>query len=674
MTPFVVLLTAFGVLLGRYSGQQDLLVGAPVANRGRREAEGLIGFFVNLLALRADLAGNPTFGELVARIRRSVLEDFAYEDVPFEKVVEAVAPGRDLSRPPLVQTVFTLQNALPPLELAPGLVAGVEEVHNGTAKFDLTVFVEESSHGFEARAEYASDLFDAATIQRLLGHFRVLLEGIAAHPRAPLSELPLLTEAERRLLLHEWSATEPPAAPFLVHRRIEEWAARTPDRPALVAAGETLTYGEMNRRANRLAHALIRRGIGPDKVVAVCMERSPAGVIACLAALKAGAAYVPLDPVHPPERLSAMVADAGAAAVLTREEVAALDGGSEADPGVDVDPEGLAYVIYTSGSTGRPKGSGQRHSGLSNLAVYYAATMGIGPEDRLSQVAAPGFDVAVGEIWPTLAAGASLLFAPADAVGSPPRLLDWLAREAVTVCFLPTPLMELALEEPMPPDLAVRWFYTGGDRLTKRPPAGATWRLWNIYGPSECTVVSTAAVVGAEGQGLPSIGRPVPGARVHLLDRSGALAPAGVPGELLVGGACVGRGYLGRPEMTAERFVPDPFGPPGSRLYRTGDLARWLSSGEVEYLGRIDHQVKVRGFRIELGEIEAALARHPEVREAVVLARGEGGEKMLVAYVVPSPPQPPSPSSPPPSQGEGGAAADTLSVSPSPGEGVRVWR
>jgi len=652
-TPFMTLLAAFQALLGRYTGRDDLLVGAPAANRGRPEVEGLIGFFVNLLALRAGLGGDPSFAELLDRTRRAALEDFAHDDLPFEKVVDAVAPGRDLSRAPLVQVVFALQPALPPLELAPGLRVELEEVHNGTSKFDLTLFVEEGADGFEARAEYASDLFDAATAGRLLGHLRVLLEGVAASPRTPVSELPLLTASERRLLTAEWSATAPGAEPFLVHERIAEWAARAPERPALVAAGETLTYGEMDRRANRLAHALIARGAGPERVVAVCLERSPAAVVACLAALKAGAAYVPLDPVHPPERLAGMVADAGATVVLTREEVAARVafpapvlalGGDDFEgfeefaasaPGVRPDPEGLAYVIFTSGSTGRPKGSGVRHAGLANLCVYYAATTGMGPEDRLSQVAAPGFDVAVGELWPTLAAGASLHFAPDEAIGSPPLLLDWLTREAVTICFLPTPLMELVIDEPAAADLGVRWFYTGGDRLTRRPPAAAAWKLWNIYGPSECTVVSTSWVVEPAGEGLPAIGVPVPGARVYLLDRGGLPTPPGVPGELWVGGVPVGRGYLGRPELTADRFRPDPFGPPGARLYRTGDLARFRADGRLDYLGRIDNQVKIRGFRVELGEVEAALLALPQVREGVVVAREYApGDKRLVAYVV----------------------------------------
>ncbi len=376
-------------------------------------------------------------------------------------------------------------------------------------------------------------------------------------------------------------------------------------------------------------------------------------MIACLAALKAGAAYVPLDPVHPPERLAGMVADVGAAVVLTRADVAvkvdfpapvlhldreAFEGIDDTDPDVRPDPEGLAYVIFTSGSTGRPKGSGVRHAGLSNLCAFYAATTGMGPDDRLSQVAAPGFDVAVGELWPTLAAGASLHFLPDEAIGAPPRLLDWLVREGVTICFLPTPLMEVVLDEPAAAGLPLRWFYTGGDRLTRRPPAAAAWKLWNIYGPSECTVVSTSWVVepaGTAGEGVPSIGVPVPGARAYLLDRAGELSPPGVPGELWVGGTPVGRGYLGRPELTAERFRPDPFGPPGARLYRTGDLARFRPDGRLDYLGRLDNQVKIRGFRVELGEVEAALLALPTVREGVVVAREDAaGDKRLVAYVV----------------------------------------
>ncbi|HSU81101.1 MAG TPA: amino acid adenylation domain-containing protein, partial [Thermoanaerobaculia bacterium] len=640
-TPFMTLLAAFQAVLGRWADREDLLVGAPAANRGRPEVEGVIGFFVNLLALRADLGGDPSFEELLGRVRATVLEDFEHSDLPFEKVVDAVAPGRDLSRAPLAQVVFALQPALPALELAPGLRVEIEEVHNGTSKFDLTLLVEEGPDGFEARAEYASDLFDAATARRLLGHLRVLLEGAAADPRMPVSELPLLTEGERRLLIDGWAHGEPGAEPFLVQERIAAWAARQPERPALVSEAETVSWGELDRRANRLAHALIRRGAAPERVVAVCLERSPAAVIACLAVLKAGAAYLPLDPVHPPERLAAMAADVDAVVVIDRAELAVLEAeageesAADSAPGVRPDPQGLAYVIFTSGSTGRPKGSGVHHAGLANLCAYYAAMSGLGTDDRHLQIGAPGFDLVVSEIWPALAAGATLCIASSAAAGSPPRLLDWLRSAGVTAGFLPTPLMEVLLDEPAAAELTVRWLCTGGDRLTRRPPAAAAWTLWNFYGPSECTVISTGGPIGPPEGGVPPIGRPVPGARAYLLDRGGSLTPPGVPGELWVGGVPVGRGYLGRPELTADRFRPDPFGPPGSRLYRTGDLVRFRPDGRLDYLGRVDNQVKIRGIRVELGEVEAALLALPQVREGVVATREAApGDNRLVAYVV----------------------------------------
>ncbi|HEY3570033.1 MAG TPA: amino acid adenylation domain-containing protein [Thermoanaerobaculia bacterium] len=653
-TLFVALLAAWQALLGRHANQDDFLVGSPTAGRsgaGGRLA-GVVGYFVSLIPLRADLAGDPTVLELLERTRGVALDALEHADLPLARLVERLQPDRDASRPPLVQTVLALQKSPSP-DLAALAAFSVGEpgarldlgalsletvpLASPAAQFDLALVAAEIDGDLVLNLQFNTDLFDGATAERLLERLRVLLAGAVAGPGTPLAELPLLTGAERRQLLEAWAGGGPGAAPFLVHERIAEWAARQPEKPALVAAAETVSYGEMDLRANRLAHGLIRRGAGPERVVAVCLERSPAVAVACLAVLKTGAAYLPLDPLHPPERRAAMVADAGAVAVIDRGELAVLEeaAGEETAPSVRPGAEGLAYVIFTSGSTGRPKGSGVSHAGLANLCAYYAAVHGLGPDDRHLQIGAPGFDLVVSEIWPALAAGATLCFAPADAAGSPPRLLDWLRGAEVTAAFLPTPLREVLLDEPDAAAIPLRSLSTGGDRLTRRPPEAAPWTLWNFYGPSECTVMSTGGEVGPAEEGVPPIGRPVAGARVYLLDRGGSLTPPGAPGELWVGGAPVGRGYLGRPELTADRFRPDPFGPPGARLYRTGDLARFRPDGQLDYLGRIDNQVKIRGFRVELGEVEAALLALPQVREGVVAAREVSpGDKRLVAYVV----------------------------------------
>ncbi|HEV2844920.1 MAG TPA: amino acid adenylation domain-containing protein, partial [Thermoanaerobaculia bacterium] len=636
-TPFMVLLAAFQALLGRYTGRQDLLTGAPVANRGRREAEGLIGFFVNLLALRADLAGDPTFGELTARVRRSVLEDFAYEDVPFEKVVEAVAPGRDLSRPPLVQAVFTLQNALPPLELAPGLEARVEEVHSGTAKFDLTVFVEEGAGGFEARAEYASDLFDAATVQRLLGHFRVLLEGIAANPEARLSALPMLSGAERRQLVLEWN--EAPAESLgaeTLHERFAAQAARSPEAVAVVCEGASLTYGDLDRRGNQIANHLIGLGVVPGDLVGLRLERSLEMVAAILGVLKAGAAYVPLDPAYPAERLAFMIEDSGVSIVLTGESLAGIDGDSS-DPRIPLSADHPAYVIYTSGSTGSPKGVVVRHGNVTRLFSSTDRWFGFGPEDVWTLFHSYAFDFSVWEIWGALLYGGRLVVVPYWVSRTPEAFHELLREKRVTVLNqTPSAFRQLIWAgEGKPTDLALRYVIFGGEAL--EPASLAPWferygderpRLINMYGITETTVHVTYQEVSRRDVAS-AVGRPIPDLGVYLLDPALNLVPVGVPGEILVGGAGLALGYLNRPELTAERFIPNPFGEPGSRLYRSGDLARRRPDGDLEYLGRIDHQVKIRGFRIELGEIEAALVRHPAVREAVVLVR----EDRLVAWV-----------------------------------------
>ncbi|MFL6197053.1 MAG: amino acid adenylation domain-containing protein, partial [Thermoanaerobaculia bacterium] len=643
-TPFMTLLGAFLALLHRYTGQDDLLVGAPVSGRGRPEVAGLIGLFVNTLALRVSLAGDPSFPDLLARVREAALQAYAWQDLPFEALVAELAPGRDLSRNPLVQVVFALHDAPEPVSAGDSLVLSEGEgAHTGTAKFDLALQAGRAGGTMEIRAEYGTDLFDPETIQRLLGHFRRLLEGLAAGEGARVSELPLLDAAEREQVLTTWNRTgeEIPREP--VHRLFFQWAETAPDAIAVSWRSGSLTYGEMARRARALAVRLRRLGVGPETVVALRLERSAELLTAALAVLEAGGAYLPVDPANPEERQRWILADSGASVVmephprpLSRPHTHIV-GASCSDPG------SLAYVIYTSGSTGTPKGTELCHRGLSNLIAWHRRAYGLGPGDRTTLMAGPGFDASVWETWAPLTAGASLHIPPPEKIPSAPALLGWMAEAGITVSFLPTPLAEAVLSEPMPEGLRLRALLTGGDRLLRRPAAGLPFAVINHYGPTEGTVVATAGLVAPDGERPPGIGSPIANTRVYLLDRRLQPVPAGVPGELCLAGEGLARGYRRRPGLTAERFVPDPLGD-GRRLYRTGDLARRLPSGEIEFLGRFDHQVKIRGVRIELGEIEAALSSHPAVREVCVLARKDQADARLVAYLVPSGEDAPSPS------------------------------
>ncbi|HEX8690813.1 MAG TPA: amino acid adenylation domain-containing protein, partial [Longimicrobium sp.] len=662
---YMTLLAAWQALLARY-GTGDVVVGTPVAGRTRLETEGLIGFFVNTLVIRAGLEGDPTFREAVARARDAVLEAQANQDVPFERLVEELEVERSLAHTPLFQVVFTFEAAaaargddglrLGPVESAP--VAA----ESGTAKFDLTLAIRDTGERLAGVLEYRAELFDPATVERMAGHLARLLEQAAADPDLRLSELDLLDGAERRRVVEEWNATARPyPREACVHELFAEQAARAPDAVAVEFGDQRLSYAELSARAGRLARRLRGMGVGPETVVALCLDRSPALVVGALAVLEAGGAYLPLDPDAPAERLRYMLEDSGARVLLTRValggraaeaagaavEVVLVDA-PDADAGEGpaelvsgVGAENLAYVIYTSGSTGRPKGVQVTHGSLANLVGWHREAFGVTAADRATLVASPGFDAAVWETWPYLAAGATLCI-PDDAVrAAPAPLRDWMTAMGVTVAFLPTPLAESVLALAWPEDAALRLVLTGGDRLGSRPSPELPWRLVNNYGPTENTVVSTSGVVeprDGRDADAPSIGRPVANTRAYVLDASLRPAPVGVAGELYVGGDGLARGYLGRPALTAERFVPDPFAvEPGARLYRTGDRARWRADGEIEFMGRLDFQVKVRGHRIEPGEIEAALLRHPEVREAVVVARGDGEEKRLVAYVVPAP-------------------------------------
>ena len=660
-TLFMVLLAALDTLLHRHSGETDLVVGTPVAGRGRAELEGLIGFFVNNLALRADLSGDPPFRTLVGRLREVTLAAQAHQDLPFEKLVEELRPERDTSRPPVFQVVLSLQNTPRVRGGLEGLEISPLDFEGGTAAYDLLVSaLELETEELTGFFEYSTDLFDATTIRRFVGSFQTLLTAAAANPAARLADLPLMNELERRQVLGEWNDTAvafPREMP--VTRLVEARAAAAPESVAIVDGARVLTYGELNRRANRLARYLRCLDLGADRVVPILLGRSAEMVVAALAVLKAGAAYLPIDPCYPADRVAFMVEDAGASVALTRTTLAAslpsqcelallvdLVGGagtvweilaeeSGADLGVDIQPESLAYVIYTSGSTGRPKGVAVQHASLTNLVHWHIRSYELTAEDRGCLTAGPAFDASVWELWPCLAAGARLLVPEESVRLDATRIVEWLRREQVSVCFLPTPVTEaiLGLETPELPDL--RALLTGGDRLHRPACSALPFSLINHYGPTESTVVATCGRVEAGIAHDPTIGRPIDNIRVCLLDTTGQPVPMGVPGELCIGGGGLARGYLGRPELTAEKFVPDPFsGEAGARLYRTGDLARLLPTGELAFLGRLDHQVKVRGLRIELGEIESALTRHPLVEQAVVLVQTDRkGDQRLVAYV-----------------------------------------
>ena len=661
LTLFMILLAAWDALLFRLTGQADLVVGAPIANRTRTEIEGLIGFFTNTLALRARISPEASFRELALRVREEALLAFSHQDLPFERLVEELSPERSLAYTPLFQVMFTLVN-VPLGDLAlPGLTLSPLELGGRTAKVDLTLFLAEADGGLLARLEYASDLFDATTADRILERFRTLLEGATADPELRLAELPLLPTAERQQILLEWNDVPAWDGSPCVHRRIEAQARRTPEATAVLRAdGTGLSYGELDRLADRLARRLLALGVRPDDRVGVCLERSWEGVAALLAVLKAGGCYLPLDPGYPQERLGFMLADAAARVIVTRDRLAAalpphgarvlsLDGGwPEEGNGGDlpaVGPEHLGYVIYTSGSTGRPKGVALPHRTLANLIAWQTAASAA-PAGRTLQFASPSFDVSLQEVTATWAAGGTLVLVPDEIRSDAVALLRHLVKTRVERLFLPFVALQQLAEAAAgsPPELALREIVTAGEQLQITPEVRALFSrlpgcvLRNQYGPSETHVVTEASLLpGAveEWPALPPIGRPIAATAVHLLDPRGLPVPVGVPGEACLGGAGLARGYLGRPDLTAERFVPDPWGR-GARLYRTGDLARRRPTGEIEFLGRIDHQVKVRGFRVELGEIEAALAAHPAVREAVVVAQGDGAGRRLAAFIVPA--------------------------------------
>ncbi len=647
-TLFMTLLAGFQVLLHRYSGQDDFCVGSPVAGRTRAETEDLIGFFVNTLVLRADLAGEPSGRQTLRRVRETVLDALANQDVPFERLVEELQPQRDISRHPLFQIMFALQNA--PASAPGGNGAAVLDVPREWSNFDLALVLWETADGINGRLEYSTDLFDATTIERLGCHFLRLLEGMVDAPEEPVAALPMLTEEESCRMLRDWNAT---AAPFpddrCLHELIHAQRNQRPEALAVAAGMTRLTYRDLDERANRVARNLQASGLRPGQLAAVALDRSPELIVAFLGILKAGGAYVPLDIESPPARLAAIVAETEPHVLLTRRSLLDRFAGSvrqvlcledeppdvvAQEPVAQTGSHDLAYVLHTSGSSGTPKGVEISHASLLNLCAWHQRAYQVTSEDRASQVAAPSFDACGWEIWPYLTAGASVHIVDDAIRSTPAQLLTWLADEGITLSFLPTPLAEAVLQEPLPAGLRLRALLTGGDTLRRVPREHLPFRLVNHYGPTENTVVATHAAVDP-GDALLPIGRPIANVEAYVLDRYRQPVPVGVPGELYLGGAGLARGYHARPDLTAERFLPHPFDPrPGARLYRTGDLVRYRADGALLFLGRLDRQVKVRGVRIECGDVEAALRQHSRVRDNVVVARPDArGDAHLVAYI-----------------------------------------
>ena len=664
-TLYMTLLAAFKSLLYRYTGQEDIVVGTPVAGRNLVEIENLIGFFLNSLVLRTDLSGDPSFRELVGRVREVVLEAHEHQEVPFEKLVEELKVERSLSRSPLFQVSFMMNNT-PQSELrAPGLSISFEETSTGAAKFDLTLRMMETERGINAVLEYNTELFDASTAERMAAHFRNLLEAAAADPTRAVSRLPVMAEAELEEILLSWNDTEAsyPPRDFL-HQLFEEQARRSPGAPAVVFEGESLTYGELDARAERLAGRLSRLGVGPDSAVAVCVERSPGMLVALLAVLKAGGAYVPLDVAYPQEQLAFILEDSGARVVITQQDLleklppheaptVCVDSEQEESETAGFDaargalsPDHVAYVIYTSGSTGRPKGVAVSHRAIVNRLLWGQEVYGLLESDGVMQVASFCFDFSVWEIFAPLLAGARLILPRPREQGDSAYLARLIAREKATIIhFVPTMLRAFLDEPGLASCESLRLVFSGGEALTgdlqriffERLPHA---ELYNQYGPTEATVdVTYRRCEPSHVRPSVPIGRPIANTRAYVVDERMSPCPVGVPGELYVGGECLARGYLRRPALTAAAFVPDPFSAePGARLYRTGDSVRFLPDGEIEFLGRLDRQVKVRGFRIEAGEVESALLEHEALASAIVVVREDTpGAARLVAYVVARP-------------------------------------
>jgi amino acid adenylation domain-containing protein len=668
-TLFMTLLAGWAVLLSRLSGQPGVVIGTPVANRTDADTEPLIGFFANTLALHVAVEGEASVASLLAQVRELTLGAYAHQELPFEKLVEALQPPRSLGHSPVFQVMLSLDNTPGDMQARlSGIEAEMVPLVNRTAKFDLHLSLEARGERITGSIEYATDLFDEASVAKLGRRLERLLAAMVRNAGQPLHALPLTLEEEPAQLLAFNPPWAEPAPGALVHALFEAQASRTPDAVALVCDGETLTYGALDRRANRIAHRLLALGVEPDDRVVLCASRGFDMIVGILGILKAGAAYVPVEPDHPTARIAAIFSDCEPRAILTESRIApalpnadiplfCLDeaaSGNEARPTVaGLSPANLAYIIYTSGSTGTPKGVMVEHAQVTRLFAATGPLFHFDETDVWSLFHSFAFDFSVWEIWGALSTGGRLVIVPLETARSAHDMAALLEKEEVTV-LSQTPTAFVALIDGMGErgigryELDLRWVIFGGEALS--PPALLPWierrgfakpRLMNMYGITETTVHVSEHILCKEDLGSSGscIGRPLPHLAVYVLEPSGRLAPVGVAGELYVGGAGVARGYWRRPDLTAQRFVPDPFSPsPGARMYRTGDLGRWRADGTLEYLGRNDHQVKIRGHRIELGEIEAQLARHPLVREALVMAEG-GAAARLVAYVASGEPE-----------------------------------
>lgn len=668
-TLFMTLLAGFQTLLHRYSRQTDIIVGSPIAGRNSIETEGLIGLFANTPALRTDFSGDPPCCDLLARVRETVLDAYAHQEVSMARILEMLQPERGAARHPLFQTIFGLQTGATDQWALPGLTLEHLELDNGGSKFELSILLTETREGLRGRCEYSDEIFEEETISGLLRQYEVLLKGMLAAPERHISELPLLEASEQQQMIELWNPAPAESADGpCIQQLFERHAARSPEAVAVICEQSRLTYRELNARANQLAHYLQNLGVGPEVPVALCLERSLELVVSVLAVLKAGGAYVPIDPACPAERMAFMLKDTGAQVMVTQrsqrdsmpacsakvlwvEDFSGYIGAQSAEnlPS-QVQPSNAAYVIYTSGSTGQPKGVQVTHQNVVRLFTQTEQWFHFTSEDVWTLFHSYTFDFSVWELWGALLYGGRLVVVPYIVSRSPGEFYELLCREKVTVLNqTPSAFRQLIWAEQssrVPRELTLRYVICGGEALELQ-----SLKPWferhgderpcvvNMYGITETTVHVTYRVIRQTDltRCLGSVlGVPIPDLRLYVLDQHLKPVPPGVPGELCVGGAGVARGYLNRPELTAERFIADPFSAvPGARLYRSGDLARWTSQNELEYLGRMDQQVKIRGFRVELGEIQAALGRHPSVRETVVVVQDVAGDQRLVAYFVP---------------------------------------
>jgi amino acid adenylation domain-containing protein len=653
---YMTLLAGFAALLHRYTGQEDIIVGGTTAGRKRAEVEPLLGCFINPLALRIDLSGNPIFRELLSCVRGVVLDALAHEDVPFPYIVRELRHRPDPSRNPLFQVILSQQPQMP--SIAPGWDLVTGEISNGGSKLDLMVVLDDRRDRIFGPVTYNPDLFDDSAITRMVGNWKTLLTGAAAEPGKHVAELPVLTDAEQDQIVVEWNDTRVNYPKDLcLHALFEAQVERTPDATAVVCEEERLSYRELNARANQLAHHLRKLGVGAEVLVGICMERSVEMMVALLGILKAGGAYVPLDPAYPEERLAFMIKDSGLQVLITHEpfrstltdQVEKLVRMDKDWPVIsqegrenlasEIEPENLAYVIYTSGSTGRPKGVQICHRSLVNLLTSMRARPGLTEEDSLLAVTTISFDIAALELYLPLMVGARCVLASRESSGDGQRLWKMLDDYEITVMQATPSTWKLLLQSGWPGKADLK-ILCGGEAMPRELAEQLISRacsVWNMYGPTETTVWSSLHRVTSSA-GLIPIGRPIGNTQMYLLDRNMQPVPVGVIGELYIGGDGLARGYRNRAELNAEKFIPNPFGcEPGARLYKTGDVARCRADGNIECLWRIDNQVKVRGFRIELGEIESVLREHPAIRDVCVIVREDRpGDPRLVAYVVPA--------------------------------------